>query len=183
MTESRENFEFEDTEEPEPQVPTEFETLYHQSLKGFREGSVVKGRVVQVQPGAVITIWDVRRRHPRGTVLPEELRPSAGDELEVFFERSRTVRKHPVARAKKMRWDHLNHAYQTGAPRRDGPVQDQGPLCRHRCGGLPPGSQINIRPVRSLDAFPGTLELKIIKMNPGAISSFTARLLEEEQGR
>jgi small subunit ribosomal protein S1 len=195
MTVSRENIEFEDTERPDPQVPTEFETLFHQSLKRVREGSVVKGRVVEVQPGAVIIDLGYKSDGviPGEQFSPEELaaiRP--GDELEVFLETSEDRQGNILLsreKAKKMQaWDHLNHAYQTGTP-------VKGRVLSKIKGGLSvdigvtaflPGSQIDIRPVRSLDPFLGqTLELKIIKMNPGRGNIVLSRrvLLEEQQGR
>ncbi len=55
MNDHREDIEHEDTERQaagEPQ--TEFEKLYDQSLKSFKSGTVVRGRVLQVRSGFVM---------------------------------------------------------------------------------------------------------------------------------
>ena len=53
MGDSRENMEHEENTSAAGQE-SEFETLYNQSLKRFKSGTVVRGRVLQVRSGVVM---------------------------------------------------------------------------------------------------------------------------------
>jgi small subunit ribosomal protein S1 len=172
---------------------SEFERLYNQSLKSFEKGSIIRGKVLDVQPAAVL----VDLGYKSDGVIPvdqfsaEELAAlKPGDELEVYLEESEDARGNLVLsreKAKKLQaWDDLNAAYQKG-------TIVQGKVTSKVKGGLSvdigvpaflPGSQVDIKLTRDLDPFIGkVLELKIIKMNSGRGNIVLSRraVLEEAQ--
>ena len=171
---------------------SEFERLYNQSLKSFQKGSLVKGRVLRVQSSAVLLDLGYKSDGiiPIEQFAPEELaRLKPGDELEVYLEESEDTRGNLILsreKAKKLQaWDDLNRAYQSG-------TTVKGKVLSKVKGGLTvdigvpaflPGSQVDVRLVRNLDAFIGqVLDVKIIKMNSGRGNIVLSRraILEEE---
>ena len=54
MKDTREDIEQEEQNAPEGKGQSEFEQLYDQSLKSFKSGTVVRGRVLQVRSGVVM---------------------------------------------------------------------------------------------------------------------------------
>lgn len=55
MNDRRDDFEQEETDTPDIEHnQTEFEKLYDQSLKSFKSGTVVRGRVLQIRSGVVM---------------------------------------------------------------------------------------------------------------------------------
>lgn len=177
MIDRGEDIEYEDDTAARKEEPGEFEKLYDQSLKSFKERSVVFGRVVQVRSGVVIVDLGYKSDGiiPIEQFTPEELRNiKPGDELEVYLEAREDSNGNLLLsreKAKNMQaWDVLNNAYQTGSP-------IKGKVISKIKGGLTvdigvtaflPGSQIDVKPVRNLDQLVGqVLEMKIIKMNAG----------------
>ncbi len=177
MIDRREDIEYEENTAAKEADPGEFAKLYDQSLKSFKERSVVFGKVVQVRSGVVI----VDLGYKSDGIIPveqftlEELRNiKPGDELEVYLEAKEDSNGNLMLsreKAKNMQiWDVLNRAYQTGSP-------IKGKVISKIKGGLTvdigvtaflPGSQIDVKPVRNLDQLVGqVLEMKIIKMNEG----------------
>ena len=172
---------------------SEFERLYNQSLKSFQKGSLVKARVLRVQSNAVLVDLGYKSDGiiPVEQFTPEELGSlKPGDELEVYLEEAEDTRGNLVLsreKAKKLQaWDDLNAAYQNGT------VLKGRVLSKIKGGlmvdiGVPaflPGSQIDLRPVRTLDQYLGqTLDVKIIKMNSGRGNVVLSRrvLLETAQ--
>ncbi|MEK6700182.1 MAG: 30S ribosomal protein S1 [Nitrospirota bacterium] len=177
MIEGGEDIEYEADDTPEKQESTEFEKLYDQSLKSFKAGSVVRGRVLQIGPGVVM--MDLGYKSD-GIISAEQfseeelkaLKP--GDELDLFLEAGEDANGNlrlSRERMKRMQvWDDLNRASQAGTP-------IKGRIVSKIKGGLAvdigvdaflPASQIDVKPVRNLDAMIGQVyEMKIIKMNPG----------------
>jgi small subunit ribosomal protein S1 len=191
MGRESEDMEFEDNE-TEKQGSSEFEQLYNQSLRSYRKGSLVTGRVLSVQPNAVLLDLGYKSDGiiPIEQFSPEEaasLKP--GDELEVFLEEAEDARGNLVLsreKAKKLQvWDDLNAAHQQG-------TIIKGRVISKIKGGLTvdidvpaflPSSQLDTRPVRDLDQYLGqVLDMKIIKMNSGRGNIVLSRraVLEDE---
>jgi small subunit ribosomal protein S1 len=157
---------------------SDFETLYNQSLKRFKSGTLVRGRVLQVRSGVVMLDLGYKSDGliPVEQFTEDELKAlKPGDELEVLIEQAEDSNGNIMLsrdKAKKLQaWDDLNRSYQTGAP-------IQGKVLSVIKGGLSvdiggveaflPGSQVDIKPVPNLGQLVGqTLDLKIIKMNTG----------------
>ncbi|OGW42448.1 MAG: 30S ribosomal protein S1 [Nitrospirae bacterium GWD2_57_9] len=157
---------------------TEFEKLYDQSLKSFKSGTLVRGRVLQVRSGVVM----LDLGYKSDGIIPVEqfseeelkaLRP--GDELEVLLEAAEDSNGNLLLsreKAKKLQvWDHLNQAYQTGTPIKGKVVSTIKGGLTVDIGGVSaflPGSQIDIKPVHNLGSLVGqVMDMKIIKMNSG----------------
>jgi small subunit ribosomal protein S1 len=173
---------------------TEFETLYNQSLKSFKSGTVVRGRVVQIRSDVIM----LDLGYKSDGIIPAEqfteaelknLKP--GDELEVLLEAAEDVNGNLLLsreKAKKLQvWDDINRAHQTGEP-------IKGKVLSAIKGGLSvdiggvtaflPGSQIDMRPVQNFHHLIGqVMEMKIIKMNSGRGNIVLSRrvLLEHQQ--
>ncbi len=198
MKDTREEDEQEENGAPGKEDQSEFEKLYDQSLKSFKSGTVVRGRVLQVRTGiSGVVMLDLGYKSdgiiPAEQFTEEELKAlKPGDELEVLLEAAEDANGNLLLsreKAKKLQvWDVLNRAYQTGAPM-------QGRVLSVIKGGLTvdiggvtaflPGSQIDVKPVHNLNQMVGqVLELKIIKMNSGRGNIVLSRrvLLEQKQG-
>ncbi len=194
MDDPREDVEHEENNNTPAGQDTEFETLYNQSLKRFKSGTLVKGRVLQIRSGVVML--DVGYKSdgiiPVDQFTDEELKSmKPGDELEVLLEAAEDSNGNIMLsrdKAKKLQiWDDLNRAHQTGSP-------VQGKVVGSIKGGLTvdlsgvtaflPGSQIDIKPVQNMGQLVGkTLEMKIIKMNSGRGNIVLSRraILEQQQ--
>jgi small subunit ribosomal protein S1 len=192
MIDKEQDFEYEGEERTGEQGQNEFENLYNQSLKSFKQGSVVKGTIAQVLAGSVMV--DVGYKSdgmiPVDQFTADELASlQPGDEIEVFLESGEDSHGNlrlSREKAKRMQaWDHLNNAYQSGSP-------IKSKVLAKVKGGLSvdigvsaflPGSQIDMRPLRNLDQYLGkVLDVKIIKMNPGRGNIVVSRraILEQQ---
>jgi small subunit ribosomal protein S1 len=179
MIEKHEDSELEENSTPDDaSEQDDFEQLYNQSLKSFKSGSVVRGRVLQVRSGFVMLDLGYKSDGiiPEEQFTPEELKAlKPGDELDVLLEAAEDANGNLMLsreKAKKMQvWDTLNRAHQTGDP-------VQGRIVSVIKGGLTvdiggveaflPGSQIDTKPVQQLNRMIGqVLDLKILKMNSG----------------
>jgi small subunit ribosomal protein S1 len=157
---------------------TEFEKLYSQSLKRFKSGTLVRGKVLQIRSGVVMLDLGYKSDGiiPVEQFTEEELKAlKPGDELEVLIEQAEDANGNIMLsrdKAKKMQvWDDLNRAYETGTP-------IKGKVLAAIKGGLSvdisgvaaflPGSQVDIKPLHNLVHLVGqSLDMKIIKMNSG----------------
>jgi small subunit ribosomal protein S1 len=174
----------------------EFQKLlefYDTSFRNIAEGEVVKGTVVKVTPTEVIV--DVGFKS-EGIIPIEEfidengqVAAQPGDTVDVLLERTEDRDGYVVLsreKAEKMKiWDEVEKAYQ------DKKVVI-GRVIERIKGGLAvdigvraflPGSQIDVRPVRNLDALRGQeLRMRVIKVNKkrGNIVLSRKVLLEEE---
>ena len=192
MSTGSENVEIEENE-PNEEDSSEFAQLYQESIKSFRKGSLVKGRVLSVQSAAVFLDLGYKSDGviPIEQFSPEEItRLRPGDELEVYLEESEDLRGNLILsreKAKKLQaWDDLNVAHEKGHA-------VKGRVVSKVKGGLTvdigvqaflPGSQIDLRPVRNLDSFIGqVIDVRIIKMNSGRGNIVLSRraLLEDAQ--
>jgi small subunit ribosomal protein S1 len=176
--------------------PDEFKDLldsYDNSFRNIAEGEVVKGTVLKVTPSEVIV--DVGYKSEGiiavGEFLDEngQVTVEAGDIVDVLLERTEDREGYVVLsreKAEKMKiWDEVEKAY---AERK----VVIGRVIERIKGGLAvdigvraflPGSQIDVRPVRNLDALRGQeLRMRVIKVNKkrGNIVLSRKALLEEE---
>ena len=176
--------------------PQEFEAMlgmYGSSFRNMAEGEVVKGTVLKVTDSAVVV--DVGYKSEGLIQIVEFLDENglvtvqAGDVVDVLLERTEDREGHIVLsreKAEKMKiWDEVEKAYT------DRKVVI-GRVIERIKGGLAvdigvraflPGSQIDVRPVRNLDALRGQeLRMRVIKVNKkrGNIVLSRKSLLEEE---
>jgi small subunit ribosomal protein S1 len=167
--------------------------MYDQSLRTLAEGEVVRGRVLRVGPNEVIVdvgyksegLIDLDEfRGPDGTP-----RVQAGDEIDVLLEKTENKDGYVVLskeKAEKMKiWEGVERAYTEGRP-------VTGIVKERIKGGLAvdigvraflPGSLVDLRPVRNLDAMKGKeLQMRVIKVNRkrGNIVLSRKAVLEEE---
>ncbi len=186
----------EDDEElsaPEREQLEEMESYFDNSLKQFKEGEIITGRVICLAKDHV-TI-DVGFKS-EGVVALDEFSENErkalqeGDEVEVFLdfvEDNEGVVVLSKEKANKIKiWDELVKAH-------DDDQNIEGVVVAKAKGGLTvdiglkaflPGSQIDLRPVRNLEKLIGEkFEMKIIKMNKkrGNIVLSRRVLLEEQR--
>ncbi len=179
MNESQGNIEQDENETPdEANQQNEFEQLYSQSLKSFKSGTVVRGRILQVRSGFVMLDLGYKSDGiiPVEQFTPEELKAlKPGDELEVLLEAAEDANGNLMLsreKAKKLQvWDDLNRAHQTGTPVKGRVVSVIKGGLTVDIGGVEaflPGSQIDTKPVHQMNRMIGqVLDLKILKMNSG----------------
>ena len=167
--------------------------LYDRSFRNISEGEVIAGTVLKVSSTEVVV--DVGYKSEGIIAVNEFLDENgkvtveAGDTVDVLLERTEDRDGHIVLsreKAEKMKiWDEVELAY---ADRR----VVLGRVIERIKGGLAvdigvraflPGSQIDVRPVRNLDALRGQeLRMRVIKVNKkrGNIVLSRKALLEEE---
>jgi len=175
-----------------------FAAMFEESLKKeeVKEGAIVRGRVIQVAKDYVVV--DIGYKS-EGQVPLEEFpvvdgqpQVKAGDEIEVYLESRENenglcvLSKEKADRLKV--WDEISEACE-----RDELIE--GVISQRVKGGLSvtirggvkaflPGSQVDLRPVRNLDAFIGkSHKFKVIKFNKkrGNIVLSRRVLLEKER--
>jgi small subunit ribosomal protein S1 len=163
----------------------ELEQMYADTLHHIHSGMVVKGRVMAIKPGGVVV--DIGYKS-EGTVASSEFsgdeigKLNVGDEMHVFIERINdlegiiTLSRERAAKINA--WEALSEAMKTGKVL-------EGTVTEKTKGGLMmtvmgikaflPGSQMDIKPVKDLDAYDGrTLRVKVLKMaqaRPYGVSS------------
>lgn len=186
---------FDEKEElsPEDQAAyREMEEYYESSLKKFREGEIIEGKVIRLSKETV-TI-DVGFKS-EGVISLKEFSESEkplqiGDTIELFLERAEDNDGIVVLskeKANKIKvWEKLVKAFEAEEI-------IEGTVIAKAKGGLTvdiglksflPGSQIDLRPVRNLEKLIGQkFQMKIIKMNKkrGNIVLSRRILLEEER--
>ncbi|MFH1874952.1 MAG: 30S ribosomal protein S1 [Pseudomonadota bacterium] len=180
----------------EEQKTTEFAKLFEESSKKvcLKEGEVVKGKVVRIDRDYVIV--DIGFKSEGRIPIEEfksyrgEIKAKQGDEIEVFLETIENdnglmILSKERADSIKM-WDRLEDVVA-----KDGEVE--GTVLSKVKGGLVvdvgvraflPGSQVDYRPVRSLDKYVGKeYKFKIIKLNKrrGNVVLSRKALLEKER--
>jgi len=179
MNDAREHDEEEENDAAEKEKnPSEFEQMYDQSLKSFKSGTVVRGRVLQVRSGVVMLDLGYKSDGiiPVEQFTEDELKAlKPGDELDVLLEAAEDMNGNLLLsrdKAKKLQvWEDLNRAYQTGTPVKGRVLSVIKGGLTVDIGGVEaflPGSQIDTKPVQQLNRMIGqVLEMKIIKMNSG----------------
>jgi small subunit ribosomal protein S1 len=167
--------------------------MYDVSFRNFAEGEVARGTVLRVSESDVIV--DVGYKS-EGMIAIEEFRDEngeinvkVGDSVEVLIEKTEDREGYVVLskeKAEKMKvWDEVERAYQERRV-------VTGRVIERVKGGLAvdigvraflPGSQVDMRPVRNLDALRGQeLRMRVIKVNKkrGNIVLSRKAVLEEE---
>src|SRR5678810_1026309 len=180
-------------EDMDPQEFAAMLDIYDDSFRNMAEGEVVKGTVLKVTDTAVVV--DVGYKSEGLIQLDEfldengQITVQPGDTVDVLLERTEDREGHIVLsreKAEKMKiWDEVEKAY----------AEKKvviGRVIERIKGGLAvvigvraflPGSQIDVRPVRNLDALRGQeLRMRVIKVNKkrGNIVLSRKALLEEE---
>ena len=171
-----------------------FMQLYEESLKSIQEGELVKGEIVQV--GKEYVLVDIGYKSEGQIPIDEfidsegNLTANVGDKIEVLLERREddegTIILSKEKAAKIKVWDEIREIYEN-----NGVVK--GTIISRVKGGLSvdiglqaflPGSQVDLRPIRDMDALVGTEhEFKIVKYNKrrGNIVLSRRALLEAER--
>ncbi len=183
----------EDDAQIDPDEYSRLLDVYDSSFRNIAEGEVVKGTVLKVTPSEVVV--DVGYKSEGIIAISEfldeagQITVEAGDVVDVLLERTEDREGYVVLsreKAEKMKiWDEVEKAY---AERK----VVIGRVIERIKGGLAvdigvraflPGSQIDVRPVRNLDALRGQeLRMRVIKVNKkrGNIVLSRKALLEEE---
>src|SRR5574339_663969 len=180
-------------EDVDPQEFSRMLDIYDSSFRNIAEGEVMKGTVLKVTPTEVIVDIGYKSEGIIGVeeFLDErgEVTVQPGDTVDVLLERTEDRDGYVVLsreKAEKMKiWDEVEKAY----------AEKKvviGRVIERIKGGLAvdigvraflPGSQIDVRPVRNLDALRGQeLRMRVIKVNKkrGNIVLSRKALLEEE---
>ncbi|MEX2663325.1 MAG: 30S ribosomal protein S1, partial [Vicinamibacterales bacterium] len=177
----------------DPQEYARLLDLYDNSFRNIAEGEVVKGTVLKVTASEVIVDVGYKSEGiiPVDEFIDEtgQVTVQPGDTVDVLLERTEDREGYVVLsreKAEKMKiWDEVEKAY---TDRR----VVIGRVIERIKGGLAvdigvraflPGSQIDVRPVRNLDALRGQeLRMRVIKVNKkrGNIVLSRKALLEEE---
>ena len=180
--------------EEEPEDEESFSKLYEDSLKPIQEGEVIKGEIVQIDKEYVLV--DIGYKSEGQIRIHEfidsegNLTAQVGDEVEVLLERREsddgTIILSKEKAAKIKIWDEIREIYEN-----DGRVK--GKIISRVKGGYSvdiglqaflPGSQVDLRPVRDMDAMVGTEHsFKIVKYNKrrGNIVLSRRAILEAER--
>ena len=182
-----------DAEVRDPEEHARLAAMYDASLKNIVEGEVIEGTVLKVSDTEVLV--DVGYKSEGIIPLTEfcdengEAAVNPGDTVDVLLERTEDRDGHVVLsrdKAEKMKiWDEVEKAY---AERK----VVLGRVIDRIKGGLAvdigvraflPGSQIDIRPVRNLDALRGQeLRMRVIKVNKKRGNIVLSRkVLQEEE--
>ncbi len=169
----------------------ELEALYSESVQDFREGEVVRGKVIEVSADRVLV--DIGYKS-EGIVSLHEFPDSGslkpGDEFDVFIEQPENENGMPVLskiKADRIKyWEHVQEVYDN-----DGSIE--GRVMRRVKGGFKvdvgvdafmPASQLTWRPTGDLQRYVGeTMEVKIIKLTKRRRNVVVSRrkLLEEQR--
>ena len=182
-----------DDDRPDPEEYEKLRQLYEGSFRNIAEGEVITGTVLNVSSSDVVV--DVGYKSEGIISIQEFLDEDGkcivqqGDTVAVLLERTEDRNGHIVLsreKAEKMKiWDEIEKAYE------DRKVVI-GRVIERIKGGLAvdigvraflPGSQVDVRPVRNLDALRGQeLRMRVIKVNKkrGNIVLSRKALLEEE---
>ena len=173
----------------------DFQTLYEESLKTVEEGQIVKGTVIEITPDHVTV--DVGYKCEGHIPIQEFLKRDRkvgvkiGDRVDVLLERKESEEGLIVLskeKADKVRvWRDISKSC------REGEVIEGDIVSKVKGGlsvdiggilGFLPGSQIDLKPIRNLDALIGKrLSFKVIKFNRKRNNIVLSRriLLEEDR--
>jgi small subunit ribosomal protein S1 len=190
----------EDDEEPRPFGDVDFGQLldqFEQEQATLQEGEVVRGTVVGISERGVVIDFGYKSE---GIVNPAEfsengvLSVKPGDEVDVLVKSMETADGLPIlSRADAVRmkaWDDLEKSYRDGTSVKGRVIERIKGGLRVDIDGIAaflPGSQVDVRPVRNLDALRNQeIEAKVIKLNrkrSNVVLSRKAVLEEENAGR
>src|SRR5438874_10801376 len=184
-----------DDDEPRAGGDVDFGQLldqFEQEQASLQEGEVVRGTVVGLSERGVVIDFGYKSE---GIVNPAEftengvLTVKPGDEVEVLVKSMETADGLPVlSRADAVRmkaWDDLERAYKDGTSVKGRVIERIKGGLRVDIDGIAaflPGSQVDVRPLRNLDALRGReIEARVIKLNRKRSNVVLSRkaLLEE----
>jgi small subunit ribosomal protein S1 len=183
-------------EHVEESTPREdFQTLYEESLKTLEEGQILRGTVIDITPDHVTV--DVGYKSEGQIPMQEFLKRDRkvdvkiGDRIDVLLERKES--EEGLLTLSKEKADKIKIWKEISRSCREGEVIE-GEIVGKVKGGLSvdigrllaflPGSQIDLKPVRNLDALIGQrLRFKVIKFNRKRNNIVLSRrvLLDEER--
>jgi len=173
----------------------DFQTLYEESLRTVEEGQIVKGTVIDITPDHVTV--DVGYKCEGQIPIQEFLKRdrkvdvNIGDRVDVLLERKES--EEGLLILSKEKADKVNVWREISRSCREGEVIEAEIVSKVKGGlsvdiggilGFLPGSQIDLKPVRNLDALMGKrLKFKVIKFNRKRNNIVLSRriLLEEER--
>jgi len=180
---------------PRGDEPEDFQTLYEESLKTLEEGQILRGIVVDITPDHVIV--DVGYKSEGQIPMQEFLKRDKkvdvkiGDRIDVLLEKKES--EEGLLTLSKEKADKIKVWKDISRSCREGEVIE-GEIVGKVKGGLSvdigriqaflPGSQIDLKPVRNLDALVGQrLKFKVIKFNRKRNNIVLSRrvLLDEER--
>ena len=180
---------------PRRDEPEDFQTLYEESLKTLEEGQILRGIVVDITPDHVMV--DVGYKSEGQIPMQEFLKRDKkvdvkiGDRIDVLLERKES--EEGLLTLSKEKADKIKVWKEISRSCREGEVIE-GEIVGKVKGGLSvdigriqaflPGSQIDLKPVRNLDALVGQrLKFKVIKFNRKRNNIVLSRrvLLDEER--
>ena len=190
--ETREKREFPRKDEPE-----DFQTLYEESLKTLEEGQILRGTVIDITPDHVTV--DVGYKSEGQIPMQEFLKRDRkldvkiGDRIDVLLEKKES--EEGLLTLSKEKADKITIWRDISRSCREGEVLE-GEIVGKVKGGLSvdigrilaflPGSQIDLKPIRNLDALIGQrMKFKVIKFNRKRNNIVLSRrvLLDEERKR
>jgi len=180
---------------PRRDEPEDFQTLYEESLKTLEEGQILRGIVVDITPDHVTV--DVGYKSEGQIPMQEFLKRDrkvdvkVGDRIDVLLERKESEEGALILSKEKA--DKIKVWKDISRSCREGEVIE-GEIVGKVKGGLSvdigriqaflPGSQIDLKPIRNLDALIGQrLKFKVIKFNRKRNNIVLSRrvLLDEER--
>jgi small subunit ribosomal protein S1 len=180
---------------PRKGEPEDFQTLYEESLRTIEEGQILRGIVVDITPDHVTV--DVGYKSEGQIPMEEFLKRDkkvdvkVGDRIDVLLEKKDNEEGLLILskeKADKVRvWRDISRSCREGEVLEGEIVSEvKGGLSVDIGGifGFLPGSQIDLKPVRNLDAFIGKrLKFKVIKYNRKRNNIVLSRriLLEEDR--
>ena len=170
--------------------------IYDEQMSQFAEGDIVRGKVLKVRAGEVVV--DIGYKSEGLIPINEvtsfggEVEVKQGDEIDVYIDRLEDSSGYVMLSREKARrvvvWDKIEEAYREGRPI-NGRVIDRvkgGMSVDVGVKAFLPGSQIDTRPVRNLDALKGKEMLfKIISFDKKRNNIVLSRreLVEAEQSQ
>jgi len=171
------------------------ESFTTEAEEAISEDHVLKGTVLKLTPTHVVVDIGAKSEGmlPMAEVLDHEGKPQfqPGDEINVMRDKGETEEGYinlSFQKAQRLRaWDEIEKAYSENHPIRATVVErTKGGVTVDILGAhaFLPGSQIDLRPVRNLDALKGhAFEVAIVKLNKkrGNIVVSRKQLLEQEQ--
>ena len=185
----------EEDEEPRPSGE-DFGSLldkFEQEQAGFQEGEVVRGTVVGITERGVVIDFGYKSEgivNQAEFMEGDQLTVKRGDEVDVLVKHMETSEGFPLlSRADAVRlraWDDLEKAYEQGTPVKGKVIERIKGGLRVDIDGIAaflPGSQVDSRPLRNLDALRGKeIEAKVIKLNRKRSNVVLSRkvILEEQ---
>jgi small subunit ribosomal protein S1 len=180
---------------PRRDEPEDFQTLYEESLKTLEEGQILRGTVIDITPDHVTV--DVGYKSEGQIPMQEFLKRDKkvdvkiGDRIDVLLEKKES--EEGLLTLSKEKADKITIWRDISRSSREGEVLE-GEIVGKVKGGLSvdigrilaflPGSQIDLKPVRNLDALIGQrLKFKVIKFNRKRNNIVLSRrvLLDEER--